>query len=131
MHQIAKQPKLISWIPVFVWTALIFYLSQQPASSSNELSTGVVDVFIHSITTVIPIDFYLGIFHHFIRKSAHFFAYFMRGLLVINALKRHVSIKWKFVALSLIIFILYASSYDVHQLFMLGRSGEMRYVFIY
>ena len=130
MHQIAKQPKLISWIPVFVWMALIFYLSHQPASSSNELSTGVMDVFIHTITTVIPIDFDLGIFHHFIRKSAHFFAYFMLGLLVINALKRHVSIKWKFVALSLIICILYAISDEVHQLFILGRSGEMRDVFI-
>src|SRR5699024_11129892 len=130
MQRTNKQPKLISWIPVFVWMALIFYLSHQPASSSNELSTGVMDVFMNTITTVIPIDFDLGIFHHFNRKSAHFFEYFMLGLLVINALKRHVSIKWKFVALSLVICILYAISDEVHQLFIPGRSGEMRDVFI-
>src|SRR5699024_4908630 len=130
MHQVAKQPKLISWIPIFVWMALIFYLSHKPASSSNELSTAVMVVFIHTISTFIPIHLNLCIFHHFFLKISYFFLYFMIGLLVINALKRHVSIKWKFVALSLIICILYAISDEVHQLFILGRSGEMRDVFI-
>jgi|SRR5699024_940462 len=130
MHQIVKQSKLISWIPVILWMALIFYLSHQPASSSNELSSGVMDVFLNAITTVTSIDIDLGIFHHLIRKSAHFFAYFILGFLVINALKRHMPIKWKGVFLSLVICILYASSDEVHQLFILGRSGEVRDVFI-
>src|SRR5699024_6642391 len=125
-----KQPQLISWIPVLARMALIFYLSHQPASSSNDLSTGVKDDYIHTIATIIPLDFDLGIFHHFIGKSVNCFAYFMLGVLVLYVLKRHVSNKWKFIAVSLIICILEAIRDEVHQLFSLGRRGELRDVFI-
>lgn len=35
--------KVISWLLVVLWMALIFYLSHQPASESNRLSAGMTE----------------------------------------------------------------------------------------
>lgn len=77
--------KINSWIPVLIWMGVIFYLSHQPASESSELSASLAATILYMIEVIIPVD--PDYFHHFVRKSAHFFAYFILGILVVNAFR--------------------------------------------
>lgn len=117
--------KINSWIPVLIWMGVIFYLSHQPASESSELSASLAATILYMIEVIIPVD--PDYFHHFVRKSAHFFAYFILGILVVNAFRVY---NFKYAAYSLFICVLYAISDEVHQLFIPGRSGELRDVLI-
>lgn len=117
--------KYIAWILVVGWMGCIFYLSHQPASSSSELSTGIMS-FLLSIIKWLPFQFDQTIVHFFIRKGAHFFAYLILGMLVCHAL--NINRFRFFVALT--ICIVYAITDEVHQLFIEGRSGEVRDVVI-
>jgi VanZ family protein len=126
--------KILPWVAVTFWMALLFYLSHQPATTSNELSTGLTAVIIQTIEKVIPgVEFDLSWVNHLVRKSAHFMAYLVLGSLVINALKgsRAVGyIGYKLVLLALCICISYAISDEVHQLFVPGRGGQLKDVIL-
>jgi VanZ family protein len=124
---IAKQ-QIIFYISVMLvigWMALIFYLSSQPASQSNELSNRVTEVIVETIEKVAPeiaSNWDLKESNHFIRKNAHFFSYFVLGVLVMNALYQKGYRKF---VLSLIICILYSISDEIHQTFVPGRGGNI------
>lgn len=123
--------KWFSWTAVIAWMALIFFLSHQPATVSSELSSEVTEVIIEIIETVAPnTQFEFGNLNHLVRKNAHFFAYLLLGLLTINALRRSGSTGYPSAGVALVICILYAISDEVHQLFVPGRSGEVRDVII-
>jgi len=62
--------KVISWLLVILWMALIFYLSHQPATESNSLSTGITErivAFIERVTS--DIDFDVSNFNHIILRN--------------------------------------------------------------
>lgn len=127
--------KYLSWIAVISWMGLIFFLSHQPADASSELSSGFMEIILRPLMILFPnAQFEIDWLHFFIRKNAHFFAYFILGILYVNALK--ASFKdfeekdWKLISISLFLSILYAISDEVHQLFIPGRSGEVRDIFI-
>ncbi|MFD2131978.1 VanZ family protein [Pseudogracilibacillus auburnensis] len=116
--------KIIAWSAVIIWMAMIFFLSHQPATSSGQLSASITNFLIQTITAIFPFEIESTSFHFFIRKGAHFFAYFVLGVLVIHALKN------KYIYLAIVICVMYAISDEVHQLFITGRSGEVRDVLI-
>ncbi|MGF7185304.1 VanZ family protein [Desulfitispora alkaliphila] len=123
--------KSISWAAVILWMVLIFYLSHQPAPESNELSKGITKGVVNTTERVAPnAEFDIRSLNHIIRKNAHFFAYFVLGLLVINALRVSGVNGTRSLILALGICVLYAVSDEVHQLFIPGRSGELRDVLI-
>ncbi|KUO49329.1 MAG: VanZ family protein [Desulfitibacter sp. BRH_c19] len=123
--------KFLSWILVVLFMVVIFYLSHQPAIESDQLSTGITEIIIKTIEKVVPnADFDIGSFNHIIRKNAHFFAYLVLGVLVINAMRRSGVSGYRSVGIALVICALYAVSDEVHQLFIIGRSGELRDVLI-
>lgn len=123
--------RVFSWTAVIVWMALIFYLSHQPAEESRELSAGVKGIFITFIDIIAPnIDLNFSTLHHVIRKNAHFFIYLILGFLVINSLRSSNVIGYRSVVLALLICIFYAIADEIHQLFIPGRSGEVRDVLI-
>ncbi|WP_078429864.1 VanZ family protein [Alkalihalobacterium alkalinitrilicum] len=123
--------KILAWTAVILWMALIFYLSHQPATVSSELSEGITEVIVTTVEKVIPhADFDLGTFNHLVRKNAHFFAYMIFGVLTLNALRRSGVVGYRSMGWTLSICILYAISDEVHQLFVPGRSGEVRDVLI-
>ena len=111
-----------------LWMALIFMLSHQPAS----VSSGQSGVFVEQLHHIAPsVDQQLLTF--LVRKGAHIFAYFVLGILTFNALWRVDLSKLKFnypVGLSIIVCTLYAASDEFHQLFIIGRSGELRDIMI-
>src|SRR5690625_3729616 len=121
--------KWVSWVLVFVWMGVIFYFSHQTASESSELSSGVMNVILNIISFISPVDISKDFLHFLVRKGALFSVYFVLGVLIIHALFRRVH--WKRdVIFATTISILYAISDEVHQLFIPGRSGEVRDVFI-
>ena len=123
--------KILSWLTVILWMSLIFYLSHQPAAESSELSSSVTEVIIDAIETVAPkVKIEKGDIHHITRKNAHFLYYLILGILAVNALKINGVHGYRGILLALFICILYAISDEVHQIFVPGRSGEIRDVII-
>jgi vanZ family protein len=127
MAQTKKLSKSHLLLPL-LWMAVIFMLSQQPAS----ISSGQSGVFVEQLRHITPsVDQQLLTF--LVRKGAHIFAYFVLGILTFNALWRVDLSKFKFnspAILSIIVCALYAASDEFHQLFIIGRSGELRDIMI-
>lgn len=128
---IKRRRHIIAWLAVLLWMGIIFYLSHQPATKSSELSSGIVDFVVQTLDKLIPIKALdLELFHHMIRKGAHFTAYFILGMLVMFAMEKSTRHSYKSIILTLVICVGYAISDEVHQLFIPGRSGEVRDVLI-
>lgn len=123
--------KVISWLLVILWMALIFYLSHQPATESNNLSTGITERIVAIIERVTSdIDFDVSNFNNIVRKNAHFFAYLVLGMLLSNALSSNGITGSRRFLIALAICVLYAISDEIHQLFIPGRAGQVRDVII-
>ena len=121
----------LSWVGVVLWMAVIFYLSHQPAAVSSNLSSDITEFIINAVEDVFP-DTGIDIrdLNHIVRKNAHFIAYFILGILMVNAFKGSVLPRRRSVIWALVFSVLYAMSDEFHQLFIPGRSGEVRDVFI-
>lgn len=126
-----RKYSIIAWLVVLFWMGLIFYLSHQPATKSSELSSGIVEMVIQTLERIIPfVELNIELLHYVIRKGAHFTAYFILGLLVMTAIRQHDNSYYKSILLTLVICVIYAASDEMHQLFIPGRSGEIKDVLI-
>lgn len=65
-----------------------------------------------------------------VRKTAHFSVYTCLGALIYSLCRTFEGKNWKKVLLSIGLAFLYACSDEVHQVFVSGRSGEIRDVCI-
>lgn len=122
----------IFFILSIVWMGVIFSFSAQPATKSAELSTGVVDWVLPSSTKVPVLKFLAekGVMEFVIRKMAHAIEYGMLAIclgITISHSETWFS-KWQLKTTGLC--FLYASSDEFHQLFVPGRSGQVRDVVI-
>ncbi|TWT03712.1 VanZ family protein [Planomicrobium sp. CPCC 101079] len=123
--------KLISWLAVFLWMGAIFLFSNQPATDSSELSSGVTEIVLKAAEKIIPeIGEHWDSLHHIVRKNAHFTIYLILGALTINALAKSGVLTYRSIVSALAICVLYAVSDELHQLLIPGRSGEVKDVFI-
>jgi VanZ family protein len=87
----------LSWLPVLIWMAVIYYFSDVP--NSNEVTKA-----------------YFGGFNYWIRKSAHIAEYaVLFGLTRFAARTTTVT--------AFVITVLYACTDEWHQSFVFGRSG--------
>ncbi|SHG36329.1 VanZ family protein [Ornithinibacillus halophilus] len=119
--------KYVAWSFVILWMSVIFYLSHQPGSASSELSNGVMQIVLQTIEQVVPsATFDVEQFHHFIRKNAHFFAYFVLGVLLLHALRSSGIKGWKGIIWAFCLAVLYAASDEYHQSFIPGRGPQLK-----
>lgn len=116
--------KIISWLLVLFWMLVIFSLSAQPATDSNSLSTGITKTIEVAIENVTNIQLNIEDFNHIIRKCAHFTAYLILGILISIAFSVSTKNGKNISIMTLIICILYATSDEIHQLFVPGRGGS-------
>lgn len=124
---------LVSWTLVFIWMAVIFLFSAQPAHESDGLSKSVTLFVIQLAKRVMPLDELtvdIATLNHLIRKLAHFTVYFVLGILTANALKTSGVSTFKAVALALAICIVYAATDEIHQMFVPGRGAQVKDVLI-
>lgn len=106
-----------------IWMLVIFLFSHQPAAISDTQS----GVFVDQLQVWLPATD-SGFLTFIVRKGAHIFAYFMLGVLTFRALRQTKLAKpalW-----TIIICAIYAATDEFHQLFVVGRSGEMRDILI-
>lgn len=129
MKHILIQKKLIAWLFVAIWMGVIFYLSHQSGATSSKLSSGFMNIIVQTFTLLFPFEINVENFHFLIRKGAHFCAYFILGILVMNALYGSRNKKVETIIASSIC-IIYAITDEFHQLFIPGRSGEVMDVVI-
>lgn len=123
--------KIISWTAVIFWMVIIFFLSHQPGSQSSELSAGVTKSIINIAEKISPAaGIYVEDFHTYIRKSAHFIAYLLLGMLTLNALRASNVRSFRSLFFAFGICAMFAVSDEFHQLFIEERSGEVRDVLI-
>jgi len=133
LNGIKKTSKTILYILLIFWMGLIFYFSNQPALTSDSVSNSVMAKIIDVVETIIGRDFtdieISNIYEYGItplRKCAHLFIYFILGILLYLLLKEYNLNNKKLIILTILFSMLYACSDEIHQLFILGRSGEVR-----
>lgn len=126
--------KVIKIILVLLWMMMIFLLSNEEAVQSSKKSDGLiirsVELFTGKSLSVQEKEKVLKYLVFPVRKCAHLSLYLILGILVISLLREYMVINAKLVLLSLLICFLYACSDEIHQLFVPGRSGEVRDVLI-
>ncbi len=128
-----KKKTIIMWIITVIWMLVIFSFSAndgpKSASKSKKVTYEIVSIVENKksesekrerVEEVNPT----------IRKIAHAIEYAILCILVIMALKySNVKVN-KIYLIALIICIFYAMTDEVHQLFISGRSGELKDVII-
>lgn len=126
--------KVIKIILVLLWMVMIFLLSNEEAVKSSKKSDGLiiksVELFTGKSLSDQAKEKVLKYLVFPVRKCAHLSLYLILGILVISLLREYMVINTKLVLLSLLICFLYACSDEIHQLFVPGRSGEVRDVLI-
>lgn len=95
------RPLLTRWLPVFLWCALIFYLSSLPSLKSD--FPGYVDLVL--------------------RKLAHITEYAVLAFLFFRAVSASLSKRRALVYATLFAFT-FALTDEYHQQFVFGRSGN-------
>lgn len=108
-----------------VWMFVIFLMSNEIAGTSSARSNEIVRT-IQSIGVSAPADMLTFL----VRKAAHISAYFVLGILLFNLLKEYDLGVKKMIFISIAIAMLYACTDEVHQMYVPGRSGEVRDVLI-
>ena len=109
------------------WMAVIFTLSHQPAA----VSSGQSGVIVGHLQQAMP-GVSTTILTFLVRKTAHIIANFVLGILMYRALRINIR-RWRtrtVASFALLSCSLYAVTDEIHQLFVPGRSGELRDVMI-
>lgn len=120
-----KARLIFKYILVSIWMLVIFLMSSEVAVTSSARSDEIVRT-IQSIGVSTPTN----ILTFLVRKTAHICAYFILGILLFNLLKEYELAVKKMIFLSIAIAMLYACTDELHQMFVPGRSGEVRDVLI-
>lgn len=119
--------KFLKTLVLILWLALIYYFSSQNGTVSGGLSSRIL-IYIANILKITNVDSFVSNFSFLIRKLAHFSEYFILFILTYVCFKEY---KINNLLLISLLFCLLAASFDeIHQLFIEGRSGQVRDVLI-
>ena len=119
-----------------LWMTVIFMFSAKNADDSTEQSSFVTNILMNIFSNVYrnsDLSDKMQIIESMsfaIRKAAHFSIYSVLGLLSFLSVYYLTKFSNKTPFISLLICFIYACSDEMHQLFVPGRSGQFRDVFI-
>ena len=126
--------KFIKLLLLITWMFIIFCFSAQDSNESKNTSNQVIIKTVEFIKQEqlsepekekIIEKFILPV-----RKSAHFFSYFILGILITLLLKDYYNITITTFIYALIFCFIYACTDEIHQLFVPGRAGQFLDVLI-
>lgn len=118
--------KYFSIFLVVFWMIIVFVLSAEPSQKSENTSGSFTKIiFSNNIT-----DQRIKELSFIIRKSAHFTLYTLGGMCICICVILNYKKSNKGYLISFVIGSVYAITDEVHQLFVAGRSGELRDVII-
>lgn len=113
--------RLKYWLPVVLWMAFIFWMSTSEFTAQN--TSLIIEPIVRFLIPGISQQA-LDVIHEIVRKSAHVTEYFILGVFLFRAFRadsRQQRIgRWAI--LSIIVVALYASSDEIHQIFVPGRT---------
>ena len=123
-------------ILTIMWMILIFSMSAKPADESTEISIAVGRIYCelfypgYSEMTEDEQFYTAEDIDHPLRKVAHVTEFAVLGALVSLSAGELLIDRKKQFSTALIISVLYAATDELHQLFVPGRSGEIRDILI-
>ena len=135
--ELLKYKDKVLIILAIIWMGVIFMFSAQVSdeskSSSNKVTRAVVNTVISIKKENISEEKRQKIIEDktfIVRKSAHFTEYFILGLILILYLQTKEKLAPKYIILAIIFCTLYATSDEIHQLFVDGRSCKIMDILI-
>lgn len=115
--------KVVWWVLILIWCALIFSQSAKPAIESSKESGAIVTFANNVIMSVTGVDKPV-VTEVVVRKSAHFMEYFIMGVLLFKGLCRKDKLAASMI-ISILSGALYAASDEFHQYFVPGRAMRL------
>lgn len=116
-------------IILILWMFIIFSFSNEPAevsgNTSDRLIIKTVETVKHTKLNDNEKEEVLDRYTVIVRKMAHFFLYFVLGILAYKLTLKVYGPKPVAIIYALIFCFIYASSDEIHQLFVPGRSCEI------
>lgn len=120
-----KTKRIIFFILIIINCLTIFFFSHQPGDESGLQSNFIVEI----VAKILP-NVEKETLSFVVRKTAHFSIYAMLGILTMNFTNTTSNKIVKNTIISLIFCFIYAITDEFHQLFIQGRSGELKDVLI-
>ena len=126
-----KNKKILTIILILIWMCIVFKFSSQPSTESSQLSGGITKAILNFFNVLEgkTIEQQSAI-ETIIRKLAHFSIYALGGILILLHINLYKIKTNKKVIISWLIGTTYAMTDEIHQLFVPGRSCELRDVCI-
>lgn len=123
--------KKIKLVLVIIWMIVIFMFSNQTSTNSSKLSNTLIIRTVRIIEKINHKTYSNEEIENFIkpvRKLAHFTIYFVLGILIFLYIKEY-DLNNK-ILISILLCLIYALTDEIHQLFIIGRSGQILDVII-
>ena len=127
-----KKKQIIYAILILIWMAVIFAFSNEPAVKSSKTSDGITEKVVKIITKEpekLPKKQRDSI-ETIVRKSAHFTLYTIGGFLMAGLVNTTNVTNKKLIIYAIVFTTIYACTDEIHQIFVEGRSCELRDVLI-
>lgn len=129
-----KLKNIINIILMIIWLLIIFLFSAQESDKSLNTSEHVIIKTVETIKgeklTEKEKDILIDKFLFIVRKSAHFFLYFILGIFVFFIAKNVWGLTRTSFIYTIIFCLIYACSDELHQLFISGRTARILDVLI-
>ncbi|MBS6602005.1 MAG: VanZ family protein [Clostridium sp.] len=122
-----KKKYILRWTMLVLWMCFIFYMSSRSGSESQEQSDLVLSIL--NFLGLQLNESIKNIASFIVRKTAHVTEYMILYILIFRVVTLYSNTK-KSKLIALFCMVLYASTDEIHQLFVSGRSGMVRDVFI-
>lgn len=125
--------KIISITLVILWMILVFWFSSQIGDDSQVTSGNTIRkiiTFINNNIDKVKLEEIVELLQPIVRKLAHFTLYTLGGILIFNLFNSFKLKNREKIGYSLLVGALYAITDEIHQLFVPGRSGMIKDIFI-
>ncbi|MBQ3707949.1 MAG: VanZ family protein [Clostridia bacterium] len=135
MKKYTRPLRVILWILVLAWMALIFRFSMENADESSSTSGAVIRWLLERLDkgfpALSPAEQFdrIEAWSFVVRKLAHFLIFTVLGLLAAAAFSVDLGPQEAFFA-ALALGIVYAAADEIHQAFVPGRACQLRDVLI-
>ena len=126
--------KIIKFVLLISWMSIIFCFSNQVADDSSKLSDGIIvqitkfiigDKFNEEVKEKV-IEKYVVV----VRKIAHAFIYLVLAIISFSFFKEYFGVSKKTLFYTIFLCFCYSIGDEYHQLFVIGRSGEIKDILI-
>lgn len=122
-----KKEKIITIILIIAWMTLVFYFSNQVSEDSSKLSGGITQAILNFFHLLDGSTYEQQLaIETAIRKLAHYSIYTLGGILILLHVNLYNFKTNKKVIITWLIGTAYAVTDEVHQLFIQGRSCEIK-----